>query len=72
MHMAAGRLGCKSCMVGILALAAWTGLEKATLTKGYFHFVGGSFLAGKAGWALSGCLITKSADYYICVCASCA
>ena len=42
----------------ILALAAWTGLENATLT-----IVGGSFLAEKAVWALSGCLATESADY---------
>ena len=36
MHMVAARLGCQSAMVGtgwpILALAAWTGLENATLT----------------------------------------
>ena len=39
----------------ILSLAAWTGLENATLT----------FLAGKAAWTLSGCLTTESAD---CIC----
>ena len=47
MHMVAARLGCTSAMLGpcgpTLALAAWTGLENATL-----HLVGGSFLAGKA------------------------
>ena len=36
MHMVAARLGCQSAMVGtggpISALAAWTGLENATLT----------------------------------------
>ena len=36
MHMVAARLGCQSAMVGtgwpILALAAWAGLENATLT----------------------------------------
>ena len=32
MHMVAARLGCKSTMVGtILAVVAWTGLEKDTL-----------------------------------------
>ena len=54
-------LTCKSTMVGtagrpILALAAWAGLENAPLT-----FLGGSFPAKKAVWALSGCLTTKSA-----------
>ena len=46
----------------ILALAAWTGLENTTL-----HLVGGSFLAGKSTWALSGCLTTDSADYCMLV-----
>ena len=50
-------------MVGpILALAAQTGLENATVT-----FLGGSFLAGKASWAPSGCLPTESADYCMLV-----
>ena len=42
----------------ILALAAWTGLENTTSS----HLVGGSFLAGKAVWGLSGCLTTERAD----------
>ena len=33
------------------------------LRKCYSHIVGGSFLAGKAAWALSRCLTIKSADY---------
>ena len=37
------------------------------LRKCYSHLVGGSFLAGKAAWALSGCLTTESADYCILV-----
>ena len=41
------------------ALAAWTGLENATSS----HLVGGSFLAEKAAWALSGCFTNESADY---------
>ena len=41
----------------ILALAAWTGFE--TLLSP----CRGSFLAGKAVWALSGCMTTESADY---------
>ena len=36
LHMVVAKLGCKSTMVGTgwanFALAAWTGLEKATLT----------------------------------------
>ena len=40
----------------ILALAALTGLKKR-----YSHLVGGSFLAGKAAWALSRCMTTESA-----------
>ena len=40
----------------ILALAAWTGL-----------LLSPSFLAGKAAWALSGCLPTESADYCMLV-----
>ena len=47
----------------ILALAAWTGLENAK----YSHLVGGSFLAAKAVWALSGCMTTESADYCMLV-----
>ena len=43
----------------IIALAAWIGLKN--------HLVGGSILAGKAPWALSGCLTTKSADYCMLV-----
>ena len=31
--------------------------------KCYFHPVGGSFLAGKAAWALGWCLTTESADF---------
>ena len=46
----------------IPTLVAQTGLENATL-----HLVGGSFLAGKATWALSGYLPTKNADYCILV-----
>ena len=32
------------------------------LRKRYSHLSGGSFLAGKASWALSGCLPIESAD----------
>ena len=37
------------------------------LRKRDSHPVGGSFLAGKAAWSLSGCLTTKSADYCMLV-----
>ena len=37
------------------------------LRKCYFHLVVGSFLAGKAAWALSGCMTTESADYCMLV-----
>ena len=62
MHMVAAQLGCQSAMVG-------TGLANSCpgcmdrLTKRYSYLVGDSFLAGKAAWALSGCMTTESADY---------
>ena len=37
------------------------------LRKCYSDIVGGSFLAGKAAWALSGCLTIESADYCMLV-----
>ena len=37
------------------------------LRKRYSHLVGGSFLVGKAAWALSRCLTTESADYCMLV-----
>ena len=71
MHMVAARLGCQSAMVGTVvgtgwanfALAAWIGLENATLTS----TVGSSFLAGKVAWTLSGCMTAESADYCMLV-----
>ena len=35
--------------------------------KRYSHLSGGSFLAGKAAWALSGDLPTENADYCMLV-----
>ena len=58
MHMVAARLGCQSAMVG----TGWANSCMDRLRKRGSHLVGGSFLAGKAAWALSGCLTTKSAD----------
>ena len=37
------------------------------LRKRWSHLAGGSFLAGKAAWALSGCMTTESADSCILV-----
>ena len=37
------------------------------LRKHYSHLVGGSFLAGKVAWTLSGCMTTESADYCMLV-----
>ena len=37
------------------------------LRKCHSHPGGGSFLAGKAAWALSGCLTTESANYCMLV-----
>ena len=58
----AARLGCQSAMVGTRWANPCPGCM-GRLRKHYSHFVGGSFLAGKAVWAMSGCLTTKSADY---------
>ena len=66
MHMVAAQLGCQSAMVE-------TGLANSCpgcmdrLTKRYSYLVGDSFLAGKAAWALSGCMTTESADYCMLV-----
>ena len=62
MHMVAARLGCKSAMVG----TGWANPHPGSmdrLRKCHSLLVGGSFLAGKAAWALSRCLTTESAEY---------
>ena len=61
-HMAAARLGCKSNMVGTGWANSHPGCT-SRLRKCYSRLLGGSFLAGKAPWALSGCLVTENADY---------
>ena len=66
MHMAAARLGCKRTMVGIGWVNSHPGCM-SRLRKCYSHLVGGSFLEGKASWALSRCLLTESADYCMLV-----
>ena len=66
MHMVAARLGCQKAMVG----TRWATSHPCCMDrfrKRYSHLVGGSFLAGKAAWALSGCLPTESADYCMIV-----
>ena len=66
MHIAAVRLGCKSTMVGTGWANSCPGCMDR-LRKRYSELVGGSFLAEKAAWALSGCLTNESADYYMLV-----
>ena len=61
MHMVAARLGCQSAMVGTGWATSCPGCVDR-LRKRYSHLVGGSFLAKKAAWALSGCMTTESAD----------
>ena len=53
--MVAARLGCQSTMVG----TGWANSRS--------QLVGGSFLTGKAAWALSGCMTTENADYCMIV-----
>ena len=66
MHMAAARLGCQKTMVG----TGWANSQPrcmSKLRKCYSHLSGGSLLAEKASWALSGCLLIESADYCMLV-----
>ena len=63
-HMATARLGCKSTMVGI----GWANSHPGCMSQlriHYSHRLGGSFLAGKASSAPSGCLPAESADYLL-------
>ena len=62
MHMVATRLGCEKTMVVTRLANSHPGCMDR-LRKYYSHLVGGSFLARKAAWALSGCMTTESADY---------
>ena len=66
-HMAAARLGCKRTVVGTGWANSWPGCM-SRLRKCYSHLSGGSFLAGKASWALSGCLPIESADHCRVLC----
>ena len=58
MHMVAARLGCQSAMVGTWWANSCPGCMDR-LRKCYSHLVGGSFLAGKVAWTLSGCMTTE-------------
>ena len=66
MHMVAARLGCQSAVVGTRWANSCPGCIDR-LRKRYSHLVGGSFLAGKGAWTLSGCMTTKNADYRILI-----
>ena len=66
MHMVAARLGCQSAMVGTRWANSCPGCMDR-LRKRYSHLVGGSFLARKVAWTLSGCMTTESADYCMLV-----
>ena len=66
MHMAAAMLGCKRTMVGTRWANSQPGCM-SKLRKCYSHPSGGSFLAEKASWALSGCLPIENADYCMLV-----
>ena len=66
MHMVAARLGYQSAMVGTGSDNSCPGCMDR-LRKCYLYLVEGSFLAGKAAWAVSGRLSTKSADYCMLV-----
>ena len=62
-HMAAARLGCKRPMVG----TRWANYRHGCMSRLRKCLSGGSFLAGKASWALIGCLPTESADHCMLV-----
>ena len=66
MHMVAARLCCQSAMVGTEWSNSCPGCMDR-LRKHYSHLVGGSFLAGKVAWTLSGCMTTENADYCMLV-----
>ena len=65
-HMVAARLGFEKTMVGTgRATSRPDCMDR--LRKHYLHLPEGWFLARKAAWALSGCMATNSADYYVLV-----
>ena len=65
-HRAAARLGSKRAMVG----TEWANSHPGCMgrhRKCYSHILGGSCLAGKVAWTLSGYLPTENTDYCILV-----
>ena len=64
MHMVATRLGCKGVVVDPRSANSHPGCVNG-LRKHYSHFVGGLFLAAKAGWVMKECLPTENTDYYM-------
>ena len=64
MHMVAARLGFEKAMVGTWRATPLPNCMDR-LRKHYSHLTEGWFLVRKAVWALSGCMATDSADYYM-------
>ena len=68
MHMVAARLGFGKAMVGTRrATPRSDSMDRLSTCKHYSHRAEGWYLARKAAWALSGCMATNSADYYMLV-----
>ena len=66
MHMVAARLGFEKAMVSTgRATPCPDCMDR--IRKHYSHLAEGWFLARKAALALSGCMATDSADYYVFV-----
>ena len=65
-HMVAARLGFEKAMVGTPRATPRPDCMDR-LRKHYSHLAEGWFLARKAAWALSRCMATNSADYYMFV-----
>ena len=66
MRMVAARLNCKRTMGGTGWAYSRPGCM-SRLRKRYSHLSGGSFLAGRASWAPSGCLPIENADHCMLV-----
>ena len=66
MHMVAARLGFQKGMAGTGRATPHPDCMDR-LRKHYSHLAEGWFLVRKAAWALSGCMASDSADYYMLV-----
>ena len=68
-----GLLVSSYCALGFKGVVVDTGRANShpgymnELRKCYSHFVGGLFLAGKAGWVMKECLPAENTDYYMFV-----